>query len=83
MNTTRKEVRAAFKKTGYKVSFVRNPFNGSVCNIAFKDDTMSKPCEVSSASAYGADFRTKHASAFNLALSYNQHLLTDTDQKIV
>ena len=83
MNTTRKEVRAQFKEIGYKVSFIRNPFKDSLCNIAFKNDTMLKPCEVNSSNVYSEDFYTKHNKAFVLANSLKHSILTDTDQKII
>lgn len=81
--TTRKDVRTAFKAIGYRVSFKRNPFKDNLCTIAFMSGDMLKPCEVSSSSVYGAEFRLQHAAAFAIADSYRGQFLEDTEQKIV
>ena len=83
IDTTRKEVRQLFRAIGYSVSFVRNPFNNSLCNIAFKNEDMLKPCIVSASNCYSSDFREKHKPAFSLACSFTSRYLIDTDQKIV
>lgn len=83
MNTTRKDVRSAFKAIGYSVSFKRNPFNDGLCNLAFKDGEMLKPVVVASANCFTVETVTKHKKAFDLANSYKGDYLTDTEQKIV
>lgn len=83
MNTTRKDIRSAFKAIGYSVSFKRNPFNDGLCNLAFKDAGLLKPVVVASANCFGTDTLTKHKKAFDLAISYKGDYLTDTEQKIV
>lgn len=83
METTRKIVREVFKKIGYKVSFPRNPFNDSLCNIAFKTGDMLKPIVVAAANCQTPETYEKHRKAFELALSFKGFQLTDTDQKIV
>lgn len=81
--TTRNDIRKAFAAIGYRVSFKRNPFKDTLCSIAFQSSDMLKPCEVSSSSVYGAEFRQQHDAAFALANSYRGQYLEDTDQKIV
>ena len=81
--TTRIDIRKAFKAIGYRVSFKRNPFRGTLCTIAFQSPDMLKPCEVSSSSVYGAEFRQQHEAAFSMANGYRGHFLEDTEQKIV
>ena len=81
--TTRTEVRKIFKSLGYKVSFVRNPFNSSLCNIAFKNEAMLKPCVVSASNCYPSDFRENHKDVFEESLNLKGFYLSDTDQKIV
>lgn len=83
MNTTRNEVRKAFKAIGYNVSFKRNPFNDSICNVAFKDASILKPIVVASANCFSPETYEKHKPAFLLANSFKGYTLTDTDQKIV
>jgi hypothetical protein len=83
MNTTRKDIRNAFKVIGYTVSFKRNTFNDSLCNLAFKSPEMLKPIVVAPANCYSVETIEKHKKAFDLANSYNGDYLTDTEQKIV
>lgn len=83
METTRTIIRKQFAAIGYKVSFKRNPFNSNLCSLAWKDDVMLKPQEMSSCNCYGSEFITKHQAAFTLSNSLKNYILTDTDQKIV
>ena len=83
MQTTRKEIRKAFKEIGYSVSFKRNPFNDAICNIAFKNSEMLKPIVVASANCYSSETFHKHNVAFALANSFKGYKMTDTEQQIV
>lgn len=79
----RREVRAMFKAIGYKVSFVRNPFNDALCNLAFKNDEMLKPVTVSASSCYSKEAFDLHKQAFDLVSSLKGTWLDDTEQKII
>jgi len=79
-NTTRKEVRQAFKSAGYSVSFKRNPFNSDICSLAWRNPDMLRPVD---GNVFSAEFYSQHKIAFDLANSFKQVYLTDTDQKIV
>ena len=81
MQTTRSEVRKAFKAIGYKASFKRNPFNDSLAAICFQSPDMLKPETLGN--VYPVEYRQKHNPAFVLALRFKGMYLTDTDQKIV
>ena len=83
MITTRKVIRQAFKAIGYTVSFKRNPFKGTLCNIAFKNAAMYSPIVVSAANVYSAETYTEHRAAFELATSFKGATLSDTEQKVV
>lgn len=83
MQTTRTEIRKAFKEIGYSVSFKRNPFKDSICNIAFKTHDMLKPIVVNASTCYSAETFETHKEAFALANSYKGFTMTDTEQKIV
>lgn len=81
--TTRNDVRKAFKEIGYKVSFKRNPFNDTLCNLGFQSADMLKPIVVAASNCYSVETYSIHEQAFALACSYKGTKLTDTDQKIV
>lgn len=83
MNTTRNDVRSAFKAIGYTVTFKRNPHNDNLCNLAFKRGDLARPIVVASANCYSVETMTDHKKAFELANSFVGDILTDTDQKIV
>ena len=83
MQTTRTEVRKAFKAIGYSVSFKRNPFKDTVCNIAFKTAEMINPIVANGSTCYSAETFESHKKAFALANDFKGFVMTDTDQKIV
>lgn len=81
--TTRKQIREAFKTAGYSVSFQRHPFNDGLCYIAFKNAEMIKPRRVADGEIYSQETYDKHKQAFQTANIFRGLYLTDTEQKIL
>jgi hypothetical protein len=82
-NTTRKEVRAAFKAIGYKVAFKRHPLIQDATNLGFIFPENGF-CTIG-ANIFSGETYEKHRAAFELLCSFadGQHFLECTEQRIL
>jgi hypothetical protein len=78
-NYTKKQIRAAFKRIGYKCNFSVNPFNGDLVALDFTDPSGRT---TKGSNVFGSDFFSTNKPAFELLALYRGGFLTDSDQRI-